>query len=115
MLDIQAVQDKKIGQVVGFPKQAQGFHGFYAVGATQWSVDGDGDIRDGELLIAEPSHLSRQGYKNAALIAAAPELLAALESLVKWRDPQNIPSHFLASYKKDVEIAREAIAKARGV
>lgn len=119
MLDIQAVQDKKIGKVVGFPKQAQGFHGFYAVGATKWSVDSDGDIRDGELLIAEPSYLSREGYKNAALIAAAPELLAALELLASELFYPNtngaIRQSSPANHKRLLETATAAIAKARGV
>lgn len=70
-----------------------------------WFVNSDGDIADGDALIAEPNYLSRNGHKNARLIAAAPELLAALELLLSQ-------SLRLSS---TVRLAREAIAKARGV
>lgn len=92
-------------------KQARGFHGYYTVGNTTWRIDDEGDIRDGEMLIAEPSYLSRDGKKNAAMIAAAPELLfelencrdrlARLKGLGSGRD----------SWLKDMD---KAIAKARG-
>ena len=39
-----------------------------------WFVNSDGDITDGDALIAEPNYLSRDGHKNARLIAASPEL-----------------------------------------
>lgn len=43
---------------------------------------------------------------DAALIAAAPELLEALENLLEWSDPLEAPE----AHQK----AREAIAKAKG-
>ena len=115
--------DTKVSGELNFPKQAKGFHGYYTLGATKWHVDSDGDIRDGELLVAEPSYLSRQGYKNAALIAAAPELLAALElaaELLAWEliYPNTngaIRQSSPVNHKRLLETATAAIAKARGV
>lgn len=112
----QTVQGEKISGEVDFPKQAQGFHGFYDVGATQWSVDSDGDIRDGELLVAEPSYLTRDGHKNAALIAAAPDLLAVCEKALELFRTGCVR---LNEYdNKDLELRSaliKTIAKARGV
>lgn len=106
MLDIQTVQNKKITQPV--PKTQ----------IKPWFVNSDGDIADGEHLIAEPSYLSRDGYKNAALIAAAPELLAALELLASELFYPNtngaIRQSSPANHKRLLETATAAIAKARG-
>jgi hypothetical protein len=47
---------------------------------------------------------------NARLIAAAPDLLAALEEMCEGWPPQNPDSPYFATYNQ----ARAAIAKARG-
>ena len=83
----------------------------------------DGDIRDGELLVAEPSYRNPQGHKNSPLIAAAPELLAALElavELLAWEliYPNTngaIRQSSPVNHKQLFETAKAAIAKARGV
>lgn len=52
-----------------------------------------------------------QGFENARLIAAAPELLRALDDLlIAYCDPGNQGS----DHDDKVEAARAAIAKARG-
>ena len=57
---------------------------------------------------------------NAALIAAAPELLAALEAVIEWYDMEadhSIEPDFykrMASCQVSEDMAREAIAKAKG-
>ena len=115
--------DTKVSGELNFPKKAQGFHGYYTVGATKWHVDSDGDIRDGELLVAEPSYRNPQGHKNSPLIAAAPELLAALElavELLAWEliYPNTngaIRQSSPVNHKQLFETAKAAIAKARGV
>ena len=47
----------------------------------KWFVNEEGDITDGDVLIAEPNYLMSVSYKTAHLLAAAPELLAALEEV----------------------------------
>ena len=69
-----------------------------------WFVNSDGDITDGDALIAEPNYLSRDGHKNARLISAAPELLAACELAIK-------ETHSLVVH----QALKEVITKARGV
>lgn len=108
MLDIKTVDGKKID----YPKQAQGFHGYYTVNATKWSVDSEGDIRDGEMLIAEPSYLSKYGRKNAALIAAAPELLSLLVEVVS--ELSDTDDEGLIEHTDWMIKARAVIAKATG-
>ena len=57
---------------------------------------------------------------NATLIAAAPELLAALEAVIEWYDMEadhSIEPDFykrMASCQVSEDMAREAIAKAKG-
>jgi hypothetical protein len=60
------------------------------------------------------AHLEPRGYRpgNARLIAAAPDLLAALESMVAtWEGPRELAA---LRFAKNVVDARAAIAKARG-
>ncbi len=49
---------------------------------------------------------------NARLIAAAPELYAALAAIFEWADPYTLPN--CGEHEADVEAARIALAKARG-
>ena len=49
---------------------------------------------------------------NAALIAAAPDLLAALESILRSAEPMNDGLHAVNS--ESIEAGRVAIAKVRG-
>lgn len=57
---------------------------------------------DGDIVIASYNHLIEEGEANARLMAAAPDLLSALEDLIDSRGME------------DLEPARKAIAKARG-
>lgn len=50
-----------------------------------------------------------EGGANATLMAAAPELLAALKELIDEIDCKNLASHFATDWQ-----ARAAIAKAKG-
>jgi hypothetical protein len=91
-----------------------------------WAVDYSDDgplIYTGELLIASVSgsteHIEVQGLDeqtteaNASLIAAAPDLLAALEQLLDHGERRNL----YYERGEDAEVvgqARAAIAKARG-
>lgn len=62
----------------------------------------------------DDGHTEEECEANARLIAAAPELLEALEDLLGWRDDSNNlhkPIEVRAAYMR----ARAAIAKARGV
>lgn len=73
-------------------------------------------IHDDHLICSCTGYYGREGAEaNARLIAAAPELLEALESLkceviLSDVDPKYIESHFRPSLDK----AAAAIAKARG-
>lgn len=49
-----------------------------------WFVNIDGDITDGDVLIADPCYLTRDGHKNALLMAAAPELLGFACFMRDW-------------------------------
>lgn len=53
---------------------------------------------------------------DARLIAAAPELLAALEGVIAWAIEHEEGSAFVANVRKPIEFekARAALAKARG-
>jgi len=55
---------------------------------------------------------SDAGYQNAPLIAAAPDLLAALQELIEFAEPvlQNHGFGYMGKFEK----ARRAIAKATG-
>ena len=64
-------------------------------------------IADAKVYHGKDGHNSRA---NARLIAAAPELLAALESIIKAKDEGMI----LLDTGKSIKAAREAIAKAKG-
>ena len=73
-------------------------------------------ISDGSRLVAttagSPAHLglahAKRDAANARLIAAAPELLEALEKLVGYAQGGDLPSN------KAIDVARAAIAKATG-
>lgn len=89
----------------------------------KWFVNNDGDITDGDALIAEPNYLSRDGHKNALLIAAAPELLNALQGLIDIGEANTLATlggcHNWAELEarnvKAFDAALLAIKKARGV
>lgn len=67
-----------------------------------------------------PQRELEETQANAALIAAAPELLAALEAVIEWYDMEadhSIEPDFykrMASCQVSEDMAREAIAKAKG-
>lgn len=82
----------------------------------EWIVDESGDVMTDVACVAivaagmievdgEPS----KGMKDAWLIAAAPELLEALELILSYHDDGNCKLH-----KEDVAMARASIAKALG-
>ena len=77
--------------------------------AKNWYVNTDGDITDGEQLIAEPNYLTKESYKNAHLLAAAPDLLAALQEVVR-----HLQLPCIYQPKEPVKMALAAIAKAQG-
>jgi geranylgeranyl pyrophosphate synthase len=84
----------------------------------KWFVNEEGDITDGDVLIAEPNYLTSVSYKTAHLLAAAPELLAALESITSYCLP-NLGDFLMHQSLEDdfrncVVSARAAIAKAKG-
>lgn len=59
--------------------------------------------------------LNECGQANARLIAAAPELLIAAQSLVAWTGAAEMyPDNRRKAFLDDVEQARAAIAKATG-
>lgn len=76
--------------------------------AKNWYVNQEGDITDGEQLIAEPNYLTKESYKNAHLLAAAPDLLAACEEVldvIEWLIPNAVA----------INSIKAAITKAKGV
>lgn len=77
-----------------------------------WFVNSDGDITDGQNLIAEPNYLTREGHANAALLAAAPELLAVLEDVIYALSDTD--GNGLLEYTHWMVKARATIAKAKG-
>ncbi len=84
-----------------------------------WFINNDGDITDGQNLIAEPNYINRESHKNAHLLAAAPELLAALEDAVELISCLIGHANDSAGcdFNEDGELylARKVIAKAKGV
>lgn len=78
------------------------------------SVDGD------EAVIAITGKQGEESAHNARLIAAAPELLAALRIIMElrselWSDPEGPTYAELVRFSNDVvSLARPAIAKAEG-
>lgn len=68
---------------------------------------------EGGFLVAECSMTLRQYGANAALIAAAPDLLAALEDLVANQNGCPLPS-YEAGWNAAMEAAQAALKKARG-
>ena len=67
--------------------------------------------------IDEPEYTisSDEAYSNACLIAAAPELLAALEAITKWGEVSGFGNSKRSKQWTMFENARSAIAKARGL
>lgn len=78
----------------------------------QWFVNSEGDITDGESLIAEPNYLTRESYKNAHLMSAAPELLALLTEVVS--ELSDTDDEGLIEHTEWMIKARAVIAKAKG-
>ena len=64
----------------------------------------------GAKFICEGLPISAEGYANAHLIAAAPELLEALRELVELFDPDTQSLYSFA--RAEIEAAQEAINKA---
>jgi len=83
-----------------------------------WYVNQEGEITDGNQLIAEPNYISRECHKNAQLMAAAPELLEALEDAVELIicliGHANDSAGCSFNEDADLFLARKAIAKAKG-
>lgn len=87
-----------------------------------WAVDDDGDvcISDLERLIAAVDRRNvtlrkDEAAANAALIAAAPDLLAACEALAEAQQRADAGEHVgFGLYVDAVDAARAAIAKAKG-
>jgi hypothetical protein len=77
----------------------------------KWFVNSDGDITDGECLIAEPNYLTNAGYKNAHLMAAAPELFEVLVYIIEQGD---FPQLGFSEHRVN-DRAVAALNKARGV
>lgn len=77
-----------------------------------WSIHG----ADGYVVASIPDDdeygRPEEDPANAALITAAPDLLAALKRLVQWVDPHATPG--CNRNECDVKFAEEAIAKAEG-
>lgn len=72
--------------------------------------DDENDILDAKgRLVATVTEWEDEGTPNACLVEAAPELLEALENLVRWHDTGTNPP--IAS---DWSKARAAIEKAKG-
>lgn len=65
---------------------------------------------DGDIVIASYNHLIAEGEANASLMAAAPDLLEALELLIGKAYKQN----FNDAYPEILEKCESAMAKARG-
>ena len=81
-----------------------------------WYVNQEGDITDGNQLIAEPNYISRECHKNAQLMAAAPELLEALESVLSFflaNGDFEMHECFIEECRRDVLRAKEVIKKAK--
>lgn len=81
------------------------------VGSRHVAICTDHDKSAGEELLVAICGEYPDGVSmaDARLIAAAPDLLAALEVLVK-----NYPVSQLSNYKEPIEKAKAAIAKAKG-
>lgn len=88
-----------------------------------WAVSKIGNPYDQHAIYAEPSgenvSVTVQGKANADLIAAAPELLAALELVANVADTARSILHKTAPdeakrFKRDAEFCRATIAKAKG-
>jgi hypothetical protein len=83
-----------------------------------WSVDGEGIkaiVRDANMMIVAIRHrMPGDAHEaNARLIAAAPDLLAALNGFVI--NEQNLnDEHFAGVQERLMKLARAAIAKATG-
>ena len=62
--------------------------------------------RRGYSVVFVNGHREEEAHANARLIAASPDLLAALEAIVKADDAQELEQHH-------IEAARAALAKAK--
>jgi len=71
-------------------------------------IEAEITAQDGDVVVAQYNNLIEQGEFNARLIAAAPDLLEALENLLAVREGVGG-----TKYHAD-DIARAAIAKAKG-
>lgn len=79
-------------------------------------IEAEITAQDGDVVVAQYNNLTEQGEFNARLIAAAPDLLEALEELVgdiADRFDMDSPSTN-PGIKHAVEAAHKAIAKAKG-
>jgi len=83
-----------------------------------WKISVEPDHPNGALRLATIPNRDSQDAANAALIASAPELLAALEQMLKEHDiiTDNDPSVRRGDdrWPNSAKKARDAIAKARG-
>ena len=79
-------------------------------------IEAEITAQDGDVVVAQYNNLIEQGEFNARLIAAAPDLLEALEELagdIADRFDMESPSTN-PGIKHAVEAAQKAIAKAKG-
>lgn len=80
-----------------------------------WEVGPEGQVRamTGRQ-ICDPRQWTSEGQANASLIAAAPELLAALRVLVNAAYESANHHSFTPFYLTELAVANAAIAKAEG-
>lgn len=86
-----------------------------------WQIKADDSIKTPVCVVAEPiggikgdDGFSPRQKANARLIAAAPEMLEALESLLFMMGETQHPSHGAQNIEVAITVARETIKKAKG-
>ena len=80
----------------------------------QWSVDDFGNDTNDITAPGTTVASDVQSYEDARLIAAAPDLLAALADIISWGEQATGHSMDAGNARECARIARAAIAKAQG-